>query len=60
MVRIGNELVDGRTDIGVVLKLSGLRAPKQFLLQMFVNSEGQLFIFPRKNENCESVAGSEK
>jgi hypothetical protein len=23
------------------------------------NSEGQLFIFPRKNENCESVAGSE-
>jgi hypothetical protein len=41
-------------------KLSGLRAPKQFLLPMFGNSEGQLFIFPRKNENGESVAGSEK
>jgi hypothetical protein len=26
---------------------------------MFVNSEGQLFKFPRKNENGESVAGSE-
>jgi hypothetical protein len=26
---------------------------------MFVNSEGQLFIFARKNENGESVAGSE-
>src|SRR3982750_4068137 len=41
------------------LKLSGLRAPKHFLLQMFMNSEGQFIKFPRKNENCESVTGSE-
>jgi hypothetical protein len=40
-----------------VPKLSGLRAPKQFLLRMFVNPEGQLFIFPRKNDTFESEAG---
>jgi hypothetical protein len=40
-------------------KLSGLRATRHLLLPMFVNSEGQLFKFPRKNENHESVAGSE-
>jgi hypothetical protein len=40
-------------------KLSGLRAPKQFLLRMFLNSSRQRFKILRKNEDGERVASSE-